>query len=310
MHRGTSSKTPTANRGPGQPSAVCALVLVVAASWTPELLAQAPAAAPAPAGTPLRDAEMVEANFAFSHRLGSGVYEISGRTVQIYRLPFEWAWREPEGRRPGLAVTLPVTLGFFGFKVQDVVETGLPSDISTLSFVPGLRATYRLGDHWRMRPFVEAGLAVDRTEDLRSRVVTVGGDAEWRGPWRGGDGRYRAMLEYSRASIDDLPGDDYALLVNGVELTRPLPARVRGRRLDAAPYAALRWYADAPKVPVLTGGGTAVAREVARVQAEFGVTFGTVEPLRIGRVRLPRLGVGYRFGEDLSVFRLVIGDPF
>ncbi len=303
MHRETSWRAPASGREWLQPSALLALLLVAATPWTPAASARAD-------GTPLRDAEQVEANFAFSHRLGSGVYEISGRTVQIYRLPFEWTWREPEGERPGLAVTLPLTLGFFGFKVQDVIETGLPSDISTLSFVPGVRATWRIGEHWRLRPFAEAGVAVDRTEDLRSRVLTVGGDAEWRGPWPGGDGRYRAALEYSTASIDDLPGDDYALLVNGVELTRPLPARLRGRRLDIAPYAALRWYADAPKVPVLTGGATAVAREVARVQGEFGVTFGTVEPLRIGRVRLPRLGIGYRFGNDLSVFRLVIGEPF
>lgn len=307
MHRETSWRASATGRHGLQPSArlalALALALLVGAAW-------AAAAGAAPGGSPLRDAEQVEANFAFSHRLGSGVYEISGRTVQIYRLPFEWEWQEPQGTRPGLALTLPLTLGFFGFKVQDVIETGLPSDISTASFVPGLRATWRVGEHWRLRPFVEAGLAVDRTEDLRSRVFTVGGDAEWRGRWPGGDGRYRAALEYSTASIDDLPGDDYALLVNGVELTRPLPLRLRGRRLDYAPYAALRWYADAPKVPVLTGGATAVAREVARVQGEFGVTFGTVEPLRIGRVRLPRLGIGYRFGEDLAVFRIVIGEPF
>jgi hypothetical protein len=27
-------------------------------------------------------------------------------------------------------------------------------------------------------------------------------------------------------------------------------------------------------------------------------------------VTLPRIGLGYRFGEDLSVFRLVIGERF
>ena len=43
---------------------------------------------------------------------------------------------------------------------------------------------------------------------------------------------------------------------------------------------------------------------------EVGVTFGTVEPLRIGRVALPPIGFGYRAGENLSVFRLVIGQPF
>lgn len=307
----TSLRTGTAGRDrpAAKPSAAVA-PLLAALGAAATVLGVAPAAM---AGTPLRDAEQVEANFAFSHRLGSGVYEIAGRTVQIYRLPFEWTLREPLEKRPGLAITLPVTVGFFGFKVQDVVETGLPQDISTLSFVPGVRWDFhrngRSGGHWRLSPFAEAGVAIDRTEDLRSRVLTVGSEAEWRGPWPAGEGRYRAALEYSRASIDRLPSDDYALLVNGLELTRPIDARLRGRQMNVAPYAALRWYANAPKVPVLSESGTAVARAVTRVQGEFGITFGTAEPLMIGRVRLPRLGIGYRFGEDLSVFRLVIGDP-
>jgi len=95
-----------------------------------------PLAATAVAETvPLRESELPEANFAFAHRLGTGVYEISGRTVQVYSLPFEWRLRERgvaedgtdgadsadgrEGRagRAGLTLTLPVTLGFFDFKL-------------------------------------------------------------------------------------------------------------------------------------------------------------------------------------------------
>ena len=99
MHRETSWRAAATGRHGAQRSARVALALVVGAAWAEGAAAR---------GAPLRDAEQVEANFAFSHRLGSGVYEISGRTVQIYRLPFEWTWREPEGRRPGLAVTLPL----------------------------------------------------------------------------------------------------------------------------------------------------------------------------------------------------------
>ena len=47
-----------------------------------------------------------------------------------------------------------------------------------------------------------------------------------------------------------------------------------------------------------------------RLQGEIGSTLGTGEPLRIAGVTLPRIGLGYRFGEDLSVFRLVIGERF
>lgn len=270
-----------------------------------------PLAATADAETlPLRESELPEANFAFAHRLGSGVYEISGRTVQVYSLPFEWQLREREDddeRRAGLTVTLPVTLGFFDFKLEDVLESGLPSDIATLSFVPGLRWDLRVGDGWRLQPFAEAGVARDRSSDLRSRVATVGATADRHIASAQGMLRLHHAFEYAHASIDGFQGDDFALWVSGVELLRPLPTRPGRRAFDWAPYGALRWYADPPGVPLLA---SAPSRGVTRLQGEVGVTFGSVEPLRIGGVTLPRIGLGWRFGEHLSVARLVIGERF
>jgi hypothetical protein len=268
------------------------------------------AALPRPAGaesTPLREAELPEANFAFAHRLGTGIYEISGRTVQVYSLPFERRLREAEDGRAGLVLTLPVTLGFFNFKVQDILESGLPSDISTLSFVPGLRWEIEAGEHWQLQPFVEAGVARDRTDDLRARVATVGATADWRGPSPHGALRWHHSLAYARSRIDGAGTDDFALWVSGGELVRPLETRIRDRQLDWAPYAALRWYPDAPSVPLLA---STPARGVTRLQGELGFTLGTAQPMKIAGVELPRIGLGYRFGEDLSVFRLVIGERF
>jgi len=261
------------------------------------------------AATPLRAAEQAESNFAFAHRLGSGVYEISGRTVQIYRLPIEWHWRKPEENRPGVTFTLPLTFGFFGFKFQDVIETGLPEDISTISFVPGVRWEFLHGEHWRLRPFFEAGIARDRAKDLSSTVYSLGGESQWRGAIGDFMGRYYGEMVYSRAHLKDLPNDDYVLVVNGFEATHPLAMRIRDHQVDIAPYGALRWYANAPSVPVLSSG-PAASREIARLQGEVGFTVGTVQPWKIGRVTLPRLGLGYRHGENVSVFRLIIGDPF
>lgn len=278
-------------------------------------LAAAPAtAAPASAGSsPPREAELPEANFAFAHRLGTGVYEISGRTVQVYSLPFEWRLRERqaagEGReaRAGLTLTLPVTLGFFDFRLEDMLESGLPSDIATLSFVPGLRWDLEVGRDWQLQPFVEAGIARDRSSDLRSRVATVGATADRYRSSPSGTLRVHHAFEYAHAAVHGLPADDFALWVSGVEVVRPLPVQPGRRAFDWAPYAAARWYADPPGVPLLAN---ATSRGVTRLQGEIGVSFGAVEPLRVGGVALPRIGLGWRFGDRLSVVRLVIGERF
>ena len=51
-------------------------------------------------------------NFAYATQLGSGIYGISGRTLQIYRLPFGYTFTQPSGKRPGVRLTLPLTVGF------------------------------------------------------------------------------------------------------------------------------------------------------------------------------------------------------
>lgn len=295
--RPRTAPPPIPPRAAAPAGALLAALLLVSAS-------PAPRAAPSPLDAP----EQAEANFVFAHRLGSGIYELSGRTLQIYRLPLEWRLREPTPTLPGLTLTLPVTFGFFDFRVQDVIETGLPTSLSTISFVPGLRWEYRLDDFWRVEPFVEAGIARDNASDLRATVGTIGARAEWRGETRWGLGRYVAAASYAHADARGLPTDDFALVTHSLQLTRPLQREFRGRRLQALPYASLRWFADPPATPL--SAGESRGGRTARLQAEVGVTFGTATPLRLGRVTLPPVGVGYRFGDDLSVFRIVIGQPF
>ena len=61
------------------------------------LLAVVIAVLPAPeralAQAALRASEEQLVNYAYATQLGSGVYDISGRTLQIYRLPFGYTFR-------------------------------------------------------------------------------------------------------------------------------------------------------------------------------------------------------------------------
>lgn len=64
-------------------------------------------------------------NYAFATQLGSGVYAVNGRTVQIYRFSPGISIRSLEGRSWGLRLRLPLTLGFYDFQVTDVITEGL-----------------------------------------------------------------------------------------------------------------------------------------------------------------------------------------
>ena len=68
------------------------------------------AARPCRADQPLTLSEQQEFNYAFATQVGSGIYTISGRTLQVYRLPLSTTFRNSEDSRAGWRLTFPMTL--------------------------------------------------------------------------------------------------------------------------------------------------------------------------------------------------------
>lgn len=259
------------------------------------------------AQTPLTRSEQAVINFGFATQLGSGVYTMSGRTLQVYKLPFGYDFDRAPDARVRARLTLPVTLGFIDFEAVDVAETGLPQSLDSLSFVPGLMLDVMLSPRWRLQPFVEAGIARDRANDLDQRIHAVGLRSLFDMSQGGTDWQLYDELLHSAVEQRSLDRtDDFTRLRLGVTGRRPFDVAGDGRRPDYLVYGFADLFPDTPESPVngdQDGNGGAA-------QFELGVTFGTTEPLKWRRIPLPRIGLGYRFGEDLSVYRIVFGTPF
>jgi hypothetical protein len=256
--------------------------------------------------TPLSADERNVVHFAFGTQLGSGVYVISGRTLQIYKLPFGYQLREPGPDGIGIRLTLPVTIGFIGFKPVDVVDTGLPQNLDSLSFVPGLEFDIPVTSRWRLEPFAEAGVARDRTSEFDERVFAVG--LRSRVALGGEQFDWTLFNELVHVGVDLEQSDrtdDFTRFRTGLTARQVLGRSVGGHQADVLWYALHEWYVDAPDglINGEEGAGTAT-------QVELGLTFGTTQTVRLWRIPLPRVGLGYRFGGDLGVFRLVFGSPF
>lgn len=74
-------------------------------------------------------------SFAFASQAGSGIYDIEGRVVQIYRVPIEFTVRGLEAeRRWGAAVRLPITFGFYDYKASDTLQGEFPDHVGTARF--------------------------------------------------------------------------------------------------------------------------------------------------------------------------------
>src|SRR6187549_2872107 len=99
-------------------------------------------------------------SYVFATDLGSGVYQLGDRTLQIYRLTYTKELREPTPEKFGARLDLPVTLGFFDFSPVNVVSHGLPSRIDSFAAVPGIELDYLLRNDWHLLPYARAGFSM------------------------------------------------------------------------------------------------------------------------------------------------------
>jgi hypothetical protein len=242
-------------------------------------------------------------NFAFATQLGSGVYSVSGRTLQIYRLPFRHELREADDSGFGAVVTLPVTFGFYDFELQDVANGEIPADVDAVSFVPGLRLVFQAGTHWALEPYAELGVSKARDADADATVYSGGLVSLFEFSGRGFDWQLRNDLGYAGVDLRGSGGsDDFARFQTVLTARAPFGG---GSRLDYLLYALNDWYIDQPEGPV-----DSAERRGRTLQYEVGITLGSREAIRVWGIPLPRVGVGFRFGDDLEVWRIVFGSPY
>jgi hypothetical protein len=261
----------------------------------------------ADAATALRDNEADVIHFAFATQLGSGVYAIAGRTIQVYRLPIAWTIAEPGDGRPGVRLRLPATFGLYDFAARDVVDSGLPDRLDTFSAAGGIELDFPLAHDWHVTPYAEAGRAWDRGSDADATLYSV--SLHGRREWLAGDRFLRLQAGIVYAGVDFVGpagADDLLKLEAGFETRLPLNFEFGGAGADGGPYLLAEWYADRPGEPVVrSAGGSRLP-----LQFEVGLTLGGRSPARIWKLPLPRIGLAYRFGDGISVYRLVFGTPF
>jgi len=257
--------------------------------------------------------EQQEFNYAFATQVGSGIYAISGRTLQVYRLPLSYAFRDSGEGRAGWRLTFPMTFGFYDFDRQDVLDSGLRDSVATVSVVPGVEFPVPVRAHWLLKPFAEAGYVWDRdggadaaiySGGLRSRFDFQGGGFDM---VLGNGLNYALVDPAGSAGRDAMVAVEAAFTAShlfGRQGQGPGPSQGHGlSQADFEPYFVGRVYFGGEDHPLPSDGANTL------VQYEAGITFGSRGPMKLWKIPLPRVGVGYVFGHDLAALRVVFGAP-
>jgi hypothetical protein len=250
-------------------------------------------------------------SFAFASQAGSGIYTVEGRVVQVYRIPVEFTVRQlTEDRVWGVAITLPLTFGFYDYEAADVLTGEFPTHIGTASLLPGVEFNVRALKNWILSPHVDFGVAKDFSGDNLVWVYDVGVRSVVSFPIRSWEARAGQELLWAGAAQTGTPLTDwYGKAQAGFEFRHELPGSTN-TRWDAGVFIVYDRYFKGTVESTAAVTYSAAATPGVDEQTEIGFSFGTRPKLAWKQLSLPKLGLSYLFGDGIHGVRFVIGEIF
>lgn len=227
-------------------------------------------------------------------------FERDGETVRALRVPVYITLRSWQEHTMGLRLRLAATVAasdLFDFLDQNLTE------IRVLSIVPGMELVFPFGRTHVLRPFVDAGLGTNNATDDLTFLAAAGLRAEFVFP----HGKYIFGLEPGSQLSFNTSGNlkDESVFSPFVTLTarRPLGWMVSGYEMDAGVYFDGGYDFQSFELTSITTSSDDVDRNL---EAGLGLGFSKGRPRVFGLIGVPRIRVGYRFG-DVKGFRIRVG---
>lgn len=226
-----------------------------------------------------------------------------GTEVYDIRIPLSFRVFTSDRDDWGLRVRLVLYGGIYDFTVEEAIDLDLKFE--SLAATPGVEFLVPVGKGWILKPFAEVGYGRDFDNDLGFGVWSVGLRTIVTWPVKKWHLSLGTKVQYLSTFTSDLAfADDYGEIRLGFDARHPLPFTIAGNQAEISGYYIRRQWVDA-----------FIAKEgfdpfEIQYTNEFGFTFGTDPKIKLWFFRLPRIGLGYRFGPNVSGWRLTFNFPF
>ena len=233
---------------------------------------------------------------------GFGSGSVGDQSSQVLTIPVSiWLRRLTDGRKLGLRLRLTGVIGYQDFERLDEFK------VESLRFgglFPGIEFMIPLSDRSMLRPFADIGIGLTNSEIEELLLTTFGLRTEFVFPWKrwelGLEPRVQAGVSWANTELVD---DEYVMLTAGMDARYPLGFQIGGETPDIGAYFEPGYFLNTLEFTGVGGTGESIEK-----QYEIGVTIGFREQApKIWFVRVPRIGVGYRFGDGLTGLRIRIG---
>ncbi len=231
------------------------------------------------------------------------VRDADATSFQIYRIPISYPIRRLEDKPWGLRITLPVSLGAHQLEAATDVGNVIES-IQSVAVIPGVELLFPVGELWVVKPFAEAGIADDSRTGETHLLYAAG--IRGRGTYeaRPFELMVGAAVKYRNGTTSDVVKNWYSTVEAGLDAQLPLGFSVGSGEARGGGYAILRHFSEL-ELELVTEGPFDVSWNY-----ELGLSFATEPALQVWKIKLPWIGLGYRFGDRTRGIRLSFTFPF
>jgi hypothetical protein len=239
----------------------------------------------------------------FAFGFGDGDSAAPDTKVYDLRIPASFKVFTADDDDWGLRLRLVVYAGVYQFTLEEAID--FDYSFSSLAATPGVEFLVPAGRGWILKPFAEVGYGRDFDNDFDFGLWSVGirTIATW--PVQEWALSFGTKVQYlSTFTATEAVDSDFGEIRLGFDARHPLPFTVGGNQGDISGYFIRRQWVDA-----FISRGLEEPLEI-RYTNEVGFTFGTTPRVRLWFVKLPRVGLGYRFGPNVKGIRLNFGFPF
>ncbi len=243
----------------------------------------------------------VPANHPFAFGLEG---DSSAPDTKVYdvRAPLYFPLIPLEDRSWGLRLKLTLYAGVYDFIADG--QSGLDIHFQSLAATPGVEFLVPVGS-WTLKPFTEIGYARDLDDDLGFGVWSFGMRTIVTWPARSFALSFGTKIQYLSTYTSTLElFDDFGEIQLGFDAGHPLGFTVAGKQADFSLYFIRREFVAAV---IERRGDDPLELESTN---EIGLTFGTTPSTTLWFVKLPRIGLGFRWSHNVRGVRLNFGFPF
>jgi len=247
-------------------------------------------------------------NWAYAPAFGSGAYRVAGEETFVITFRPKIDLRRQVEKKIGIKLTLPLSFGLQTLDINEILGDGLPEQLTTVSFVPGVEFEIPIGQRWTVKPFGNFGWGTSFDTDRTAWIYFGGAKSRYIFNWGKADLGFLNELLWS--GYQPTPGktDDYARFMLGLEVDYPIgKVKFRNQQLLFRPHILYyRYFNDLEFV---------VPPPVERIlsleeEVELALAVGTKEPQKLWFFQPDRFGVGLLYSQDLKGIRIFFSSVF